>query len=205
MVLESFEHRKVMCDPYDDSIGYSIPEEEIDIVTISHFHFDHCGYDFVKGDPAVVSAPNRIRKLGIIISGMESQNNTAGKNKKESNIIFKIQMDNINFVHLGDIDKLLSPDEIDFIKPCDILAVPAGGTYTIDCEGAFKIAQQLSPQIVVPIHYYTPSNKMILDDIDKLISKFIEVKNSQIWEGTRKDIPKQQVLWILEPLGEKKV
>lgn len=36
---------------------------------------------------------------------------------------------------------------------CDIALVPIGGTYTMNYEEAAKLVNQISPKIVIPIHY----------------------------------------------------
>ena len=35
--------------------------------------------------------------------------------------------------------------------------IPVGGNYTIDAEQAFEICKQLEPNVILPMHYRTPS------------------------------------------------
>ena len=43
---------KLLTDPYT-GIGYELPEQEADIVTCSHSHFDHAYLAAVRGKPQV--------------------------------------------------------------------------------------------------------------------------------------------------------
>jgi len=40
-LLIETEGLKILTDPYDPSVGYSAKFPEVDVVTISHEHFDH--------------------------------------------------------------------------------------------------------------------------------------------------------------------
>ena len=44
----------VVCDPYDPSVGYDMPEVSADAVTVSHHHYDHDNVKAVGGNPAVI-------------------------------------------------------------------------------------------------------------------------------------------------------
>ena len=44
----------IICDPYDDSVGYIMPELNADAVTVSHHHYDHDCVSKVKGNPVVL-------------------------------------------------------------------------------------------------------------------------------------------------------
>lgn len=203
MVLESVSGLKVMCDPYDNSCGYTQPQEEADIVTVSHDHFDHNAVSIVKGSPIVIKETGELEEKGIKIKGIHTWHDTENGSSRGGNIVYRLEIDNINFVHMGDIGHVLTGDQINDLKPCDILSVPVGGVYTVDADGAREIVNQLDPQVVIPIHYHTPSNKIGLNPVDEFLKDFLEVKRDKIWEGTRRDIPEQVVVHVLMAHGEK--
>lgn len=189
MILESISGRKIMCDPYDESVGYRLSNEDVDIVTVSHDHFDHSAADMVKGEPVVIKKADGFNEKG----GAE----------RGDNIVFKFEIDNINFVHMGDIGHVLTDEQVKEIRPCDILAVPVGGVYTVDESGAKEIVNQLNPQIIIPIHYHTPSNKIGLNPVDGFLKNYTEVRREKFWEGTRTDIPERAEVWVLMAHGER--
>lgn len=202
MVLESVSGLKVLCDPYDDSCGYSPPADAVDIVTVSHDHFDHNAVDVVKGAPVIFKETGEFKEEGIEIRGIHTWHDTEGGNKRGSNIVYRFEIDNINFIHMGDVGHVLTEEQVADIKPCDILAVPVGGVYTVDAGGAREIVSQLDPQIVIPVHYHTPSNKIGLNTAEDFLKDFPEVRREEIWEGTRGDIPERVMIYVLAAHGE---
>ena len=55
---------------------------------------------------------------------------------------------------MGDFgEKELRNETLEAIGPVDILFLPIGGKTVIDAEAASKIANQLEPKIIIPMHY----------------------------------------------------
>ena len=44
----------IVCDPYSEEVGYSMPKVRADAVTVSHGHFDHDAVANVEGNPVVI-------------------------------------------------------------------------------------------------------------------------------------------------------
>ena len=40
---------RIVTDPFDETVGYSVPDVEADIVTSSHDHFDHNHVQSLRG------------------------------------------------------------------------------------------------------------------------------------------------------------
>lgn len=202
MLIESAEGIKIQCDPYDDTVGYRVPEFEPDIVTVSHDHFDHNAIDFTGGSPEIIREPGDFNVKGIKIKGVESFHDDCGGRKRGKNIIYRFTIDNMNFVHMGDIGHTLDEKTIRALKPCDIVAVPVGGRYTVGGRDAADIVKGLSPSAAIPVHYDTPSNKIGLADANEFLSEFMEIRRSRAWEGRRKDLKDNIVVEVLMALGE---
>ncbi len=201
-MLESSGGAKVLTDPYDASVGYRVPFETADIVTVSHSHFDHSAVETVKGQPVIVNQEGHCRHKGINFSGIKTyHDNSAGKEMGE-NTAFIIEMDNIRFVHLGDIGHTLSPALIKTFKPCDILALPVGGIFTVEAAGAAEIVRQLNPSIVIPMHYSTPSCKLDLKSESEFTRLFPEIRRLKEWQGCRADMPGQQQVFVMMAKGD---
>ena len=56
-------------------------------------------------------------------------------------------------VHMGDIGCDLSEEQLDRIRGCDLLMIPVGGFYTINCRQAYRMCEQIDPKAVVPMHF----------------------------------------------------
>jgi L-ascorbate metabolism protein UlaG (beta-lactamase superfamily) len=202
ILIESSGGIKIQCDPYDDTLGYRIPDFKPDIVTVSHNHFDHNGVEFTKGDPETVREPGDFNIKGIDIKGVELFHDNTGGRKRGKNIVYKLRIDNMDFIHMGDIGHVLSTEIARRLKPCDIVAVPVGGRYTVGGKEAADIVRSLAPSVVIPIHYDTPSNRLGLNGADQFLKEFMEIRRSRFWQGARKDLKKEVAVEVLMALGE---
>ncbi|NPV63765.1 MAG: MBL fold metallo-hydrolase [Methanotrichaceae archaeon] len=159
----------VLTDPFDEAVGYRLPQVEADIVTVSHNHHDHNNVAAVKGKPAVVRGPGQHSVLGVDFKGIETYHDEAHGKLRGSNTIFCFQLDKIRFCHLGDLGHSLSEKEVSAIGSVDMLFIPVGGVYTIDSDGAHEVENQLSPRITLPMHYHTKALTFYLDRVDGFI------------------------------------
>jgi L-ascorbate metabolism protein UlaG (beta-lactamase superfamily) len=159
----------VLTDPFDEAVGYVLPQVEADIVTVSHNHHDHNNVAAVKGKPAVVRGPGRHSALEVEFRGYETYHDEAHGKLRGSNTIFCFQLDGMRFCHLGDLGHVLSEKEVSAIGSVDILFIPVGGVYTIDSAGARAVENQLSPRITLPMHYHTEALTFYLDRVDGFI------------------------------------
>ncbi len=142
----------VVTDPFEvASTGLKFPKHTAcDIVTVSHEHKDHNAVAQLDGTPFIVHGAGEYDIKGVDIIGLATEH---GGDAPEKNTIYRIEMDDINIVHLGDLGRLLTAAEIDLLDGVDILFVPVGGTYTIDAAQAKKIIADIEPSIVIPMHY----------------------------------------------------
>jgi L-ascorbate metabolism protein UlaG (beta-lactamase superfamily) len=159
----------ILTDPFDEAVGYVLPQVEADIVTVSHNHHDHNNVAAVIGRPAVVRGPGRHSVLGVEFMGHVAYHDHAHGKLRGSNTIFCFQLDGIRFCHLGDLGHALSEREVSAIGPVDVLFIPVGGIYTIDAAGAHEVEKQLHPRIVLPMHYQTEALTFELDSVDNFI------------------------------------
>ncbi|HUW64533.1 MAG TPA: MBL fold metallo-hydrolase [Spirochaetia bacterium] len=144
---------KVLTDPFDEKVGYPLPKVEVDVVTVSHHHFDHNATHLLPGQPVVVEGTGRHTAAGIEIRGVGVFHDPDRGAKRGTNTIFVISLDGLNFCHLGDLGHTLSPEQVAEIGTVDVLCVPVGGFYTIDAKLARATVEQLKPAVVLPMHY----------------------------------------------------
>jgi L-ascorbate metabolism protein UlaG (beta-lactamase superfamily) len=55
--------------------------------------------------------------------------------------------------HLGDLGHDLDDDDIEELGRLDVVLIPIGGTYTLDCQQASDLANKLQVKTVIPMHY----------------------------------------------------
>ena len=157
-LLTSRDSLRVITDPYavGGGINYSPINETADIITVSHGHDDHSDVSAVKGKPEVVKSDGIKTVKGIQFKGIATYHDEAQGENRGLNTIFCFTIDDMKLCHLGDLGHVLSREQVSEIGAVDILFVPVGGFFTIDASAATQICTQLSPKVVIPMHFKTP-------------------------------------------------
>lgn len=144
---------KIITDPYDSSIGLKFPKISAEIVTISHQHSDHNRFDLVEGEKVVFDMPGEFERLGVKITGFSTYHDKNKGKDRGLNTIFKIEAENINLLHCGDLGEVPKEEFLEEIGEIDILMVPVGGFYTIGADEAVDLVKKIEPSIIIPMHY----------------------------------------------------
>ncbi len=157
-LLTSASGVKVITDPYKsgDPINYGAVDESADVVLISHDHFDHNYPAAVKGNPAIIKATGSSEAKGLKFKGIPVFHDDTKGSQRGLNTIFVFEMDGVRICHLGDLGHSLNKQQINDIGNIDIVFVPVGGLYTIDCAMASETIAALNPKIAIPMHFLTP-------------------------------------------------
>lgn len=170
-IIES-QGKKLRTDPFEEKLGYSLNTEEIDVVTVSHEHWDHNAVDTVKGQPKVIKGLGEWEVEGFKIAGIASFHDKNNGKKRGSNIIYTIAAEGIKIVHLGDLGHLLDEGQLALVGNADILMIPVGGNYTIDAEEACRLAEMIQPTIIIPMHFQTPHLTIKLAPVEEFTARF---------------------------------
>jgi len=157
----------IFTDPYNKEIGLRPPQGKADIVTVSHDHFDHNNSSALKGEPAVLDLPGEYSIKGVSIKGINSFHDKKEGAERGLNTIFVFESEGIRFCHLGDLGAMPDKKQLEEINGVDILAIPVGGTFTLDGREAKAVVDQIEPKIVLPIHYKITGSKAKVDDEKK--------------------------------------
>lgn len=151
----------VVTDPYEKkSVGFAMSQVSADIVTVSHEHDDHNAVNLVSGtsrrqEPYVIRAPGEYEASGIGVFGWGTYHDNVQGQNLGKNTIYSIVVDGIRLVHLGDLGHILSEAVIEGIGTVDVLCVPVSGVTSLNVKEAMTVIEQLSPSIVIPMHYVT--------------------------------------------------
>jgi L-ascorbate metabolism protein UlaG (beta-lactamase superfamily) len=152
----------IITDPYDDSVGYTLPRLRAEIVTISHDHGDHNHLKGVRGHPRVFTAPGEYEVQGIFITGIPTYHDDKQGQERGRNTVFVFDFNGITICHLGDLGEPLSQSQAEALGNVDVLLVPVGGIYTINASRAGEVVSLLEPRLVVPMHYKTEALNLSL-------------------------------------------
>jgi L-ascorbate metabolism protein UlaG (beta-lactamase superfamily) len=144
----------VVTDPFDPAIGIKFPKHvEADVVTVSHEHKDHSAVELVEGSPFVVRGPGEYEIKGIGIVGRSVFHDEKKGEERGKNTIYRIEVDGVSIVHLGDLGHTLSSDEVEELDGVNVLMIPVGGMHTIDAVKAVQVINDIEPAVVIPMHY----------------------------------------------------
>lgn len=162
----------VVTDPYDNKvIGYDPLKLKAEIVTVSHDAPGHNNSDSVKGTTHVLTGPGEFEIGGVFITAV--QTDSAGKKTKDvtRNTIYVFDYDGITVAHLGDLQKIPTQSEIELLGTVNVALVPVGGGNSLNAAKAAEVVSMLEPNLVIPMHYFTPDSKLKLDEINKFIKE----------------------------------
>lgn len=150
----------LIIDPYNNNVGFELKKQSADMILVSHDHDDHNAIASVGGTarrevPYVISAPGEYEVEGVGVFGWSSYHDDEGGASRGSNTIYVVHIDGIRVVHLGDLGHLLTESLNKNIGEVDVVLIPVGGHFTIGAKEAVQVIKQLSPSIVIPMHFKT--------------------------------------------------
>ena len=161
-----------MTDPFDKKIGLTPPRGSVDIVTVSHDHFDHNNVKAVGGEPFIIDGPGEYEVKGMRITGIASYHDKKKGEERGLNTIYLIKVDGIRTCHLGDLgQEKLTDSQLEAIGDIDVLMIPVDGVYTLSAREAVKIVKQIEPGIVIPMHYKLPGLTEKLADVKDFLKE----------------------------------
>ncbi len=137
-------------------------------------------------DPVVISGPGEYEVKDVFIKGFASKSMYGGKPK--INTIYSVTLENINICFLGALSDInLSSDVKEALGEVDILFLPIGDDGVLDATKAEKLAVEIEPKIIIPMHYGEVGAK---DALKKYLKEAGEEKVTAIDKLTlkRKDL-----------------
>ena len=160
---------RVAIDPFGDmsaaaahGVHFDYPAIEgleADLLLITHEHGDHNGAEAVGGDPVTIrSTAGTFDSPAGEVVGVASEHDAVAGTQRGPNAIFRFSLDGLRVCHLGDFGQpSLRPEQRSALGEVDVLFVPAGGGPTVGGEAAAQVVRDLSPRLVIPMHYRTPA------------------------------------------------
>lgn len=166
----------VVLDPFKgNAVGLAEPKLTADIICVTHDHPDNNNTQSVLAGedgkpPFVISGPGEYEISDVTVVGVPSFHDDNNGQDRGKNTIYLVTIDEVNFVHLGDLgQKKLTKEQVEELSMCDVLFIPVGSVFTISGDDAPDIISQLEPKIIVPIHYKVEGLKFELDGVDKFL------------------------------------
>ncbi|MGZ4431425.1 MAG: MBL fold metallo-hydrolase [Gaiellales bacterium] len=198
----------VLIDPFDQRLRpdglrvrfpyRQIPPQQVDLVLVTHEHFDHNGVGVAAGEPRVIrsTAGRTETDLGEVVA-IASEHDTEAGTRRGPNTIFVLTLDGVRICHMGDFgQESLRPEQRRAIGPVDLLFIPVGGGPTIGADRAAAIVRELQPRWAVPMHYRTDAIDF-LEPPDAFLAQFESVQSAGSAEMELAGAPQEGALHVL--------
>ena len=204
-LITSDQGTKIITDPYEPGafggqLSYGKIKDQVDIVLTSHDHADHNYTKDLPGTPQVVKGSGSKTIKGVSMKGVSTYHDSSKGSERGANTIFTLKIDNIQLCHLGDLGHLLSDKELAEIGPVDILLIPVGGFFTIDPKEATRVAEQIKPKILIPMHFKTKKCGFPIASVEDFLKGKTNTKRPKASEAAfdKTTLPQQMEILVLE-------
>jgi len=160
-------------------------EENADVISISHGHFDHSYIYAIKGVPRLYTGGTSIEIKGIRFSSTVTWHDNYGEGGRGLNNVTCFEVDGIRISHMGDYGQPeLTDEQTAQIGRTDILMTPWG-------NWAPRLIEQLKPRVVLPMHHTRTEQVRDLKGFMDLTDKTSEL------EYTKMTIPSEMQVIML--------
>ena len=191
----------VVCDPFDsETVGYEPLKLKADIVTSSHDAPGHNYLSAVKGYSHAITGPGEFEIGSVFITGVQMDGMGKKVEEKPRNTLYVFDYMGITVAHLGDMRSVPPQNEIEALGTVHIVLVPVGGGSGLNAAKAAEIVSLLEPNIVIPMHYFTPATKVPLDRLDKFLKEMglHEAETVPSLKVTKSSLPDETKLIVLD-------
>jgi L-ascorbate metabolism protein UlaG (beta-lactamase superfamily) len=188
----------IVTDPFDDSIGFSVPKLKADVTTVSHDAPGHSNTDSVKNVQRVLDGPGEYEIGGVFIIGAAMHNIEVDPPKR--NVAYTFDFDGLTVAHLGDLDHVPAQSTIEAMGSVDIALVPVGGGGGLNATQAAEVVGLLEPSIVIPMHYKTETSTLELEPLDRFLKEMgvSRIQQESLLKVTKNSLPEQTQIVVLE-------
>ena len=136
-----------------------------DIVTMNNAHSTHYADIIEPGVAHVLRgwgedgeiAEHLLDFKDIRVRNIPTNVRDFGGTRHNANSIFVFELADLCIAHLGHLHHTLSEQHLQELGLIDVLLVPIDGVYTMAQELMTRVVQQISPSIVIPMHFFSRS------------------------------------------------
>jgi len=204
-LITSDQGVKIITDPYESGayggqLAYGKIQDQADVVLTSHDHADHNDTKSLPGSPHIIKGSGTATAKGISFKGIATYHDPSKGSERGANTIFTFSVDGMKICHLGDLGHILSEKELAEIGPVDVLLSPVGGYFTIDPKEATKVAEQIRPKVLIPMHFKTAKCGFPIAPVEDFVKGKSNVKRPKSSDVAleKASLPQQMEIVVLE-------
>ena len=204
-LITSDNGTKIILDPYESGayggqLSYGKIQDEADLVLTSHEHADHNDTKSLPGSPQIIKGSGTKTIKGISIKGIPTFHDPSKGSERGENTIFVLTVDEMKVCHLGDLGHILSEKELHEIGSVDILMIPVGGYFTIDAKEATRVAEQIKPRVLIPMHFKTSKCGFPIAPVDDFLKGKTDFKKAGTSEVSfnKQSLPQKMEIIVMD-------
>ncbi|MGD0916616.1 MAG: MBL fold metallo-hydrolase [Thermodesulfobacteriota bacterium] len=204
-LITSSKGVKIVTDPYESEafggqLSYGKIEDQVDVALVSHDHADHNDVKSLPGSPQTVQGAGSKTVKGITFKGVPTYHDPSKGRERGANTVFVFSVDGIQVCHLGDLGHILTEKELAEIGPVDVLLIPVGGYFTIDSKEATRVADQIRPKVLIPMHFKTEKCGLPIAPVEDFLKGKAKPKRPNASEVAfdKATLPPQMEIVVLE-------
>lgn len=189
----------LVTDPFGPETGLKLPRNlSGDVVTVSHEHPSHDFLDGVKtvGEKKlfVIKTPGEYEVGGLFIYGVSAPHDAKEGKERGMTTLYRYEVGDLSVAHLGDLGTGILDAQREALEDIDILLIPVGGETVLSAKAAVEIVTQLSPRIVIPMHYAVPGLKAKSDPVEKFLKEIAASNPERVakFKAIKKDLPAEE-------------
>jgi L-ascorbate metabolism protein UlaG (beta-lactamase superfamily) len=196
---------RIVIDPFTENFPMEFPRNlEADIVLITYESNDRGGAERLIGSPMVYRGAAGMGKniaSGVTIQGISSWRDNSKGARLGRNMIYKFELDGVQFCHLGGLGEELHSMHLDQIGKVDVLFVPAGNK-AISVKDQWANIEKLNPKWIVPVAYQNTKYPELKDlrPLEEFLKKGVEVREvkDNRFTFTKEELPKSPTILLFK-------
>ena len=171
---------RILIDPFDDTVGYKVPDYSCDILVVSHYHYDTSAVKLVPKPYDLVDKVGTTLAGDVVFNAFPfAHDNRHGMDYGHVNI-FHFELDGLQIAYLSHIGEYPKSWVVEKLRDLDICFIPVGGQFTIGPHDAQFLMRELKPKYVIPIHFdtrYLNFTLLPLSEFTKVMEEKVEVRD----------------------------
>ena len=175
---------RILIDPFDDSIGYRVPDYNCDVLLLSHGHYDSGAYHLVPKPYELIDMKGEGSAAGIGFKAFECDHDTNKGKDFGKVLIFVFEIEGIKYGYFSHIGVMPRGWQVEEIGRIDVAFVPVGGIFALGASQAKALCDTVRAKIIFPMHFKTDVLNFTLAGITEFerLAKDVEEVEDYVYE-----------------------
>lgn len=127
-----------------------------------------------SADNFAIDMPGEYEHKDVSVRGISVAAHLSDSEKAEDATLYRIEASGVSLAVVGHTRAPIDDDDLENLGPIDIVIIPVGGGgYTLDARDAATIVRQITPKVIIPVHYNDgkTSYELPQDNLDDFIKE----------------------------------